>query len=336
MIRDVLSLVEVKQSTDEIWNHALFEVDRDDPQSWEKNWPVPGEGRGSRGFLQSLNEYDDVQAMKNRQNESIVKVFQNILQTEKLWAVVGRHGIMRPTKGIKLKDGSIVDKPGWKTDSDWLHWDQNPWREPDFVRVQGMLTLTDHTEDSGGFCCVVGFHKLFKQWQSDNPLDTVEGASWSHSLIYVPKTDPIQQKKTKILMKAGSLLIWDSRLPHQNFPNDNDSFRLVQYCTYDPVVESEAEEKKKQLRDKMETGLTGSLFPTYLTDLGRKLLGLELWGEQGDTTYHQPTPLTERQKEALKHLNEAKQLESDGEPTKAVILYKKALKLNPKLEAFFQ
>ena len=32
----------------------------------------------------------------------------------------------------------------------------------------------------------------------------------------------------QISMRAGSLLVWDSRLPHGNYPNESDKFRMVQ------------------------------------------------------------------------------------------------------------
>lgn len=70
-----------------------------------------------------------------------------------------------------------------------------------------MLVLTDHTVTSGGFCCVPKFHTKFKDWGVEHPVDSVEGASINHHLIYVPKEDPIQSQVEKILMKAGRALI---------------------------------------------------------------------------------------------------------------------------------
>jgi len=190
-------------------------------------------------------------------------VFQKIFDTELLWGIIGRHGIMRPTKNIKLPDGTFTSKPHWKTASSWLHWDQNPWREPDFVRVQGLLTLTEHTPTSGGFCCVPGFQREFKQWGEGHPIESVQGAAWAHGLIYVPEGDPVQGRKCKVLMKKGSLLVWDSRLPHQNYPNDDDTWRMVHYCTYVPVDPEQAKEKQAELNGKILQGVTGTKFPSF-------------------------------------------------------------------------
>jgi len=289
--------------------------------------------------LESLYEYDDEWAWKNRQNERVVKVFQTIFGTEHLWAVIGRHGIMRPTKNIKMPDGTTVDKPHWKTASAWLHWDQNPWREPNFVRVQGLLAFTDHTVTSGGFCCVPDFQKKFSNWGADHPMDGVPGgANWSAGLVYVPDGDPIQKQKCAVLMKAGSLLVWDSRLPHQNYPNDDDTWRMVQYCTYFPVDTEQALEKQEELRDKMLEGLTGNYFPKYLTSLGRKLVGLDLWeGDDDDSLkLYAPVQLNDKQKEALRLLKEAKEKEAMGNSMEAIACYKKAFRLNPNLERFLK
>ena len=56
----------------------------------------------------------------------------------------------------------------WKTLDTWLHWDKNPWVYPDFSTVQGLITLTDHTEDSGWFCCILKFHLKLREWAENN------------------------------------------------------------------------------------------------------------------------------------------------------------------------
>jgi hypothetical protein len=39
-------------------------------------------------------------------------------------------------------------------------------------------------------------------------------------LIDVPPEDSMRQRVTKIEMPSGSLLIWDGRTPHGNYPNN--------------------------------------------------------------------------------------------------------------------
>ncbi len=111
-------------------------------------------------------------------------------------------------------------------------------------------------------------------------------------------------------MRPGSLLIWDSRIPHGNYPNESSQFRMVQYITFcerDP----REEERLKRLEPFVDVGGISSLFPCYLnfyfifadpqicskqiiisssatpeplrykfpdlSELGKKLLGVERW-----------------------------------------------------------
>jgi len=231
----------------------------------------------------------------------------------------------------------MVDKPEWKTLDNWLHWDQNPWREPDFIRVQGLLSLTDHTLTSGGFLCVPQFQKQWKEWGISHPVDTVQGASKDHHLVYVPKDDPIQAQRTKILMEAGSLLIWDSRLPHQNFPNEDNTWRMVQYITYSPYVHEEAKKKQRYLKNQISTGLVDAAFVKLFTELGRKIVGLDLWKEdEGAQKIEQNIlELSDNEIKALEYFKKAEECEANGDGMQAVSMYKKAFQLNPKLEDIF-
>ena len=36
-----------------------------------------------------------------------------------------------------------------------------------------------------------------------------------------------QGRRSKILVPSGALLVWDSRLPHENFPNEGEDWRIV-------------------------------------------------------------------------------------------------------------
>jgi hypothetical protein len=53
----------------------------------------------------------------------------------------------------------------------------------------------------------------------------------------------------KINVRAGSMIIWDSRLPHANYPNESRTdFRYVQYITYYPA-DYESEKKKRNRKE---------------------------------------------------------------------------------------
>ena len=59
---------------------------------------------------------------------------------------------------------SLADHPEWATAEGFVHWDANPWAEPNFARMQGILLLSDHRETSGGFHCIPGFHTVYQEY----------------------------------------------------------------------------------------------------------------------------------------------------------------------------
>lgn len=65
-----------------------------------------------------------------------------------------RWGIMRPA----------YNKEEFKTKGSWMHLDQNPILHSGFKAVQGLVSLTDHTNTSGGFLCVPKFHNEFEEF----------------------------------------------------------------------------------------------------------------------------------------------------------------------------
>ena len=145
---------------------------------------------------------------------------------------------------------------GWKTKSKWLHWDLSPFHwvaqtmppytfspyslisenngtplEPGAkCKVQGLLNLVDARVQDGGFLCIPGFHKHLAEWIA-LPENQAYGEDMADAFDYleVPAGDPMQAWTTAVPMRAGSLLVWNSELPHCNFPNDSDRFRMVQY-----------------------------------------------------------------------------------------------------------
>lgn len=38
----------------------------------------------------------------------------------------------------------------------------------------------------------------------------------------IPISDPMQEQAQRVPMKAGSLLVWDFRIPHGSKPNNSD------------------------------------------------------------------------------------------------------------------
>jgi ectoine hydroxylase-related dioxygenase (phytanoyl-CoA dioxygenase family) len=134
--------------------------------------------------------------------------------------------MMRPT----VFD-SAPPRKDWQTTGEWIHWDQNPWLEPDFARIQGVLALSDHTDTSGGFHCVPGFGAAHWQvWADANKEYRTDG-----DLIAVPHGDSMRPHLQRLPMRPGSVCLWDSRTPHGNFPNESGHWRVCQYIGFHPA-----------------------------------------------------------------------------------------------------
>ncbi len=93
-----------------------------------------------------------------------------------------------------------------------------------------------------------------------------------HTSVQIAKDDPIRKDIQKMPIRKGSILIWNSRLPHGTFPNNSSNFRMIQYMKMgfanDPAIEPSY------------FGLES--IPKDLTPLGKKLLGVEPWTDEED------------------------------------------------------
>eukprot|EP01127_Copromyxa_protea_P003151 TRINITY_DN13010_c0_g1_i1.p1 TRINITY_DN13010_c0_g1~~TRINITY_DN13010_c0_g1_i1.p1 ORF type:complete len:361 (+),score=76.33 TRINITY_DN13010_c0_g1_i1:119-1201(+) len=188
-------------------------------------------------------------------------------------------------------------KEEWKTKRNWLHWDLSPFHfgtsaagyilnpEVSFeslrgsyggLRVQGLINLVDCTEEVGGFHCVPKFHgERFMKWREDNWEYGQSPEIVRRNFVEVPEDDPMRAEVIRVPMKAGSLLIWNSQLPHGNFPNSSDRFRMVQYIKAIPVSDA---------REFHPVGYSKNFPPEDMfpegwepSELGKKMFGLQEW-----------------------------------------------------------
>lgn len=106
----------------------------------------------------------------------------------------------------------------------------------------------------------------------------------NRGLVNIPEDDPIRNEIQEIHVRKGSFIIWDSRIPHGNFPNNNDQFRIVQYITFEPAKEDNQREVKERIeafRLRSSNSKINEFFQEFpypeLTELGEKILGLRNW-----------------------------------------------------------
>eukprot|EP01102_Stenamoeba_stenopodia_P021508 TRINITY_DN8692_c0_g1_i1.p1 TRINITY_DN8692_c0_g1~~TRINITY_DN8692_c0_g1_i1.p1 ORF type:complete len:390 (-),score=63.80 TRINITY_DN8692_c0_g1_i1:131-1300(-) len=213
-----------------------------------------------------------------------------------------------------------VQRPKWKTSDKWLHWDLNPWypfisdnvtssedeinqrrpkydfptafivenndaRTATYRRVQGLIALADTREEDGGFQTVPGFLHHLSEW-ADATRELAEKNNKTF-FVSVPKNHPIVENTRKIPMKKGSLLIWDSRMPHSNYPNSSNHFRACQYikmfaASPDPSVTKDEELK---MREMIKAMLPEDL---EMDEISKKLLRQDYWPNER----HKPNSCT--------------------------------------------
>ncbi|CAF0937034.1 unnamed protein product [Adineta steineri] len=302
VVSNVLSDEQCQRSVDEVW---LFlqemynqNIDRNKPETWSSGWPS-----FSKIGIVGNERWLYPQACDNRQNPNIYQVFRTLLGENELIVNITRAGLMRPTKNIFFSSlNKTEDREAWKTISEWLHLDMNPLtgrtttygfehvgeghfdssKDPDTAmnnpvnngmrirKLQGILALADCREEDGGFHAVPGFQHFIETWTKQNKQICIDAnQSGDPTTVQIPQDDPIRQYIQRMPIRKGSLLVWDSRLPHGNYPNNSSSMRIVQYLHMAPVND-EAIRPFPLSKDDLPSTL-------HLTDLGKKLYGFKSW-----------------------------------------------------------
>jgi hypothetical protein len=192
-------------------------VRRGEPGSWtnRKDWlPSPGNGIisgfgfGQSEFLWSLRTLPRVR-----------RAFEAIWGGESDLLVSFDGGnCFRPWNDPELQRdlGSHI-KEDWMTQSGWWHVDQNPnvASHRGRVCVQGVVTLTAATENTGGLCVVPGSHK-----HHDAVCERAarEYGSLGGDFVPIVEEDEILRGGALVVCEAGDLVLWDSRTVHCNTP----------------------------------------------------------------------------------------------------------------------
>lgn len=256
VIPNVVPQANLDAVIDVVWD--FLEMDRNDPETWygQPEWH-------SRAGMAHL--YHPQALWNNRQHPRVHQAFSEIFGTEKLWVTLDRANMNPPAR------------PDWDYQG-FIHWDFDPKTWPIGTRVQGVLCLADTHEDQGGFQCVPGSHKIVPDilaWQKPD------------ADLRRPDIGDLQIKH--LGGKAGDLIIWHTGLLHGNGRNKTDKPRLAQYISMFPA-EGQSEEHRQSRVASWQNRTAPGTFPVdkrhweetrqptaELTDLGKKLLGVELW-----------------------------------------------------------
>jgi len=137
-----------------------------------------------------------------------------------------------------------------------------------------------------------GWHKEIDTWAKQHPEFKVP----SNRTLCRFQDESITKSRTKRLsLKAGDLLIFDSRLVHGSYANATDKWRSFVYLNYFPIDAAKHQTLQSRIDSfnsgeqpnvqslgatappKSDQPNTIQYKPPNLTPLGKKLLGLESW-----------------------------------------------------------
>ncbi|WP_433969583.1 phytanoyl-CoA dioxygenase family protein [Tunturiibacter gelidiferens] len=204
----------------------------------------------------------------NRQEPRVYHAFVDIWDDERLWVTIDRANLNTPNRSGRAFAG-------------FIHNDVDTTLDPLPVNVQGVLSLVDTDESTGGFQCVPEIFRNFEAWKKTQPADR-DGF----------KPDITGYELKPVLMKAGDLLIFNSLLTHGIRPNTSeDKARMAQYISMTPADGGNEEIRQRRIDSWRERSAPeGFAFPgdprewertkyktAELTPLGCKLLGLDPW-----------------------------------------------------------
>ena len=263
IIRNPVPQEHVQKLADYLWKYEG--KDACDMETWYKkpNAQMQMSELNNTGMVEIYNQ----QFMwDNRQYPKVHAAFADIWGTEKLWVTIDRANLNFPLR------------PGFEYKG-FIHWDYDPETKPQ--NVQGVLALADQTDENmGGFQCIPELYRTYDIWKLTQPADR------DH---YKPDTTGFETVKVKL--EAGDLLIFNSLQPHGIRPNkSNDKVRIAQYISMMPAQEDNEELRQWRINSwQSREAMQGYAFPgdplerekqnpvAELSDLGKKLLGLERW-----------------------------------------------------------
>ena len=184
------------------------------------------------------------------------------------------------TERLTVSLDSCRFSPPWKpsyAEPYGIHWDHDP-SDAKKRMFQGVVALTNTAADQGGFCCVPSLYREREAWPKAPSIDEDGDENWL--------ADVIGRQIVHVAAAAGDLIVWDSRLAHGNSKNKSSKPRISFYVLMGPALEDARAVA-------VESWRTGRCVPWWrnrpgydrvepwppakLTELGRRLLGLEKW-----------------------------------------------------------
>ena len=180
---------------------------------------------------------------------------------EHAWFIRTRPKVKQAFEALWKTDNLVVSFDGacWisknskKKDNFWCHSDQSPLIDK-FICAQGFVSLTDNKHKS--LVIWENTHKIHSKYLKSVKKNQDLKSNWQK---IPPEHEKHLRPLRKVLqVKAGSLVLWDSRLFHQNqYGTNNNEERLVQYVCMLPrdnkLNNSNLQNKRKNYFNKRRT-----------------------------------------------------------------------------------
>jgi ectoine hydroxylase-related dioxygenase (phytanoyl-CoA dioxygenase family) len=247
---------------DDIWRHTG--ADPNDPETWYRRDIIRPVGMVEMYHYQSMWD--------NRQHPHLYEIFRAVHGTDELAVSIDRVGLKPPDNPRHPE----YDHKGM------IHWDTDMTKYPDIpFHVQGVLALTDTEPDMGGFQCIPETYQHLDEFLKTQTREKIESRNPDYTGYSI----------TRPRLAAGDILIWTSRLLHGNGHNTSNKVRLCQYISMNPAAGMSEETRRARIDAwRNNTPPPSRSFPgdprrieeqrsapAELTDLGRKLLGVDTW-----------------------------------------------------------
>lgn len=201
VLKNAIPRADCEAACQAMWE--FLDMNPQQPQSWYKS------SEGQRGLMLTLSKHPSLQ--NNRISARIKKAFEQLYKSNAIYLLIDKVSFNPP------------EQHGYHFAGDGLHWDVS-LKQPISFGTQGLLYLTDCSENDGAFQCVPGFHIRIGEWLNQvPPTEPPRG--------YAQKT----LKGTTVPGKAGDMVIWHQALPHSATPNRGEFPRMVQYINYKPT-----------------------------------------------------------------------------------------------------
>ena len=265
VIKNAVPKDQVKSTADFLWEFE--DKNPNDPTTWYKNPYNEMEMKELVG-TGMVEVYNNQHLWNNRQMPKVYHAFVDIWGTEKLWVTIDRANLNFPIR------------PGHEYKA-FIHWDYDPETKPQ--NVQGVLALANQTDENmGGFQCIPELYRTYDTWKLTQPADRNR---------FIPDISAFEDQIVKVKLEAGDLLIFNSLLPHGIRANRSEKVRIAQYISMMPAEEDNEPLRQWRINSwKHRIAPTGYAFPgdprnweqqiygtAVLSDLGKKLVGLEKW-----------------------------------------------------------